>query len=160
MKEAFTQVELIFSIVIIGILASFTAEKLNTTRDDAKVATCLQNVTIFITDVSAYYTSQGRFSTNIKEMTSVEVDKIKDINENGTDGEYSYSCDDKSSPTVFFNFSKIYPTNTSPYLNLKVTTQTDVQGSVDGDLGYLLGVKNLAYKHGKNYAISGISVKR
>jgi hypothetical protein len=27
-------------------------------------------------------------------------------------------------------------------------------------LGYLLGIKNLAYKHGKNYAISGISVKR
>lgn len=83
MKQAFTTVELIFVIVILGILAVIVIPKLSATRDDAEVSKSAMNVAILISDVASYYTAKGNFAP-INEMSTVYLDsnnrmKIKNI---------------------------------------------------------------------------------
>jgi type II secretory pathway pseudopilin PulG len=52
-------IELIFVIVIIGILAAVAIPRLAATRDDAKVATGLSEVSMVIRELSNYYTAHG-----------------------------------------------------------------------------------------------------
>jgi len=64
MRRGFTMIELIFVIVIIGILAIIAIPKLNATRDDAKVSTSLQNLATCIQDAGSAYTATGTESNN------------------------------------------------------------------------------------------------
>jgi general secretion pathway protein G len=71
-KSGFTMIELIFVIVILGILAAVAIPKLAATRDDAKIAKGATEVAQLVSDLGAYYTAQGRFST-IENMTNVKL---------------------------------------------------------------------------------------
>ena len=62
MKKGFTMIELIFVIVILGILASVAIPKLAATRDDAEVSRAAANIRTMVTDLGAYYTAQGKFA--------------------------------------------------------------------------------------------------
>lgn len=73
MKKGFTMIELIFVIVILGILAAVAIPKLNATRDDAEVAKAATNLSTVINDLTAYYTAQGKFETDMKKMTNVQL---------------------------------------------------------------------------------------
>jgi len=71
MKRAgFTMIELIFVIVILGILAAVAIPKLAATRDDAKISKLASNAATALADFGSYYTSQGQFDT-LADMTNV-----------------------------------------------------------------------------------------
>ena len=59
MRSGFTMIELIFMIVIIGILASVAVPKLSATRDDAKRTGLIANTKICVGDLISAYKGQG-----------------------------------------------------------------------------------------------------
>ncbi|MCI6565175.1 type II secretion system protein [Campylobacter sp.] len=80
MKKGFTMIELIFVIVILGILASVAIPRLAATREDAEISAAVANLRTLVSDASAYYTAKGEFPTNTKwsEITNVPTEKPND----------------------------------------------------------------------------------
>jgi general secretion pathway protein G len=72
-RSGFTMIELIFVIVILGILAAVAIPKLAATRDDAKAAKVSSDAATFISDLSTYYTSKGTYGANttLADVTNV-----------------------------------------------------------------------------------------
>ena len=81
-KYAFTMIELIFTIVIIGILASVAVPKLAATRDDAKISTCVHDAKGFMNQLTAYYTANGHLA-KVSEMSNLPIVYIDDKTSNG-----------------------------------------------------------------------------
>ena len=82
MRKGFTMIELIFVIVILGVLASVAIPRLAATRDDAEVAKAATNLTTAVSDITAYYTAKGSFkdsqSQAITDFTKITNALTKD----------------------------------------------------------------------------------
>ena len=84
MKKGFTMIELIFVIVILGILASVAIPRLAGTREDAEISTAVANLRTLLSDAASYYVVKGTFTgTKWTEITSVPLKK--DTNGNAMD---------------------------------------------------------------------------
>jgi general secretion pathway protein G len=71
MKKAFTMIELIFVIVILGILAAVAIPKLMATRTDAKISKTASNIQTAKNEIAAYVTATGKFENNGSKMSNV-----------------------------------------------------------------------------------------
>ena len=78
MKKGFTMIELIFVIVILGILASVAIPRLAATREDAEISAAVANLRTLVSDATAYYTVKGTFTdVKWKDITNLP---LKDTN--------------------------------------------------------------------------------
>ena len=74
-KSGFTMMELVFVIVVIGILAGLAVTKLMATRDDAEYSKAIQNINVLVRDLSDFYASQGMAGIPVlKEHSGNETD--------------------------------------------------------------------------------------
>ena len=74
MKKGFTMIELIFVIVILGILASVAIPRLASTKEDAEIATTIANLRTLLSDASSYHVAKGNFDgAKWKELTNVSL---------------------------------------------------------------------------------------
>jgi general secretion pathway protein G len=73
MKSAFSLLELIFAIVILGIVASFAIPKYMETKDTALISTIKRDINTAVTSIQSYY------------LLNQKIDKISDaLNINDT----------------------------------------------------------------------------
>lgn len=82
-KNAFTMIEIVFTLIIIGIVSAIAVPSLFSTRDDAEILKTISDVKDVIKDVSNYYNTQGDFANSIASMTDVEVSSKIITDDNG-----------------------------------------------------------------------------
>ena len=67
-------IELIFVIVILGILAAVAIPRLAATRDDAEISKAATNVATLVNEINGYYQAQAELPTAIEKITNIPVD--------------------------------------------------------------------------------------
>ena len=75
MKKGFTMIELIFVIVILGILASVAVPRLAGTKADAEESAAVANLRTLVSDLNTYYVATGDIpeATTWNQITNVPV---------------------------------------------------------------------------------------
>lgn len=98
MNKAFTIIELIFVIMIIGILSVVAVPRLLATYDDAKIAVALNDIGTLINDLSTFYTTNKQYGSDLEEMTNItDVNYTTPWNTTTEKGKLTFYTKDNSS---------------------------------------------------------------
>jgi len=111
MKRAgFTMIELIFVIVILGILAAVAVPKLAATRTDAQAAKVSSDAATLVSELGSFYTAQGTFKDkNSSKITNVKL-LVKDENISANDQNITIG-DGNGNGCLVFKFDDIVDGN-------------------------------------------------
>jgi general secretion pathway protein G len=88
-RYAFTMIELIFVIVILGILAAVAVPKLAATRNDAKVAAEVSSAAQVLQNLASEYTAKGKFQDYNVSMANDALECFVFTLNNAVDGNIS-----------------------------------------------------------------------
>lgn len=69
-RSAFTMIEVIFVIVILGILAIIAVPKFMATRDDARMVALAQNIATGASDIASYMVARGEAENDLSKMSN------------------------------------------------------------------------------------------
>ncbi|MDY5304450.1 MAG: type II secretion system protein [Campylobacter sp.] len=169
MKKGFTMIELVFVIVILGILASVAVPRLAGTKADAEISAAVANMRTLVSDATAYYVAKGGFeaageggaiSTTWSQITNVPVDKPNNTLGNNT------SLNVGGKRCIDFLITKATDTTPAYIIFAKYTRDIDtvcrqVQNSPSLEHYFNSRVPNLKPPHpqkGKGYMAIGSSI--
>ena len=116
-RSGFTMIELVFVIVILGILASVAIPKLAATRDDANIAKASTEISAMISDMGSYYTAHGKFNDDVSTMTNVAL--YKDL-----------TADETAASTVNFTSTTIHYGDKTREKNCIDIVANDTNGTI------------------------------
>ena len=106
MKRAgFTMIELIFVIVILGILAAVAIPKLAATRTDAQVAKVSTEAATLVSELGTFYTAQGTFSG--KDSDDITNITLKTANHNIANAGTIVLGDDQNKTCITVTFNNV-----------------------------------------------------
>ena len=125
-RYAFTMIELIFVIVILGILAAVAIPKLAATRTDAEVSKTAQDIMGGASEIASYAMSKAETDDNLSKMSN----GIKSLVDSG---EADLNTSDKSASIHFGGVSDC----------VKVKIETDAS---DDNLTIIFGDAGGSYK--------------
>lgn len=77
MRKGWTVIELIFIIIVIGILAALALPRLSATRDDTKLSTTVHNMSVCINDVGSHFMATGIDYNETHHPSSCDVENTK-----------------------------------------------------------------------------------
>lgn len=103
MKRAFTIIELIFVIIILGILAAIAIPKLNASRNQAQISKGLSNIKIAINDINSYMLANESLASisMMSNVASLENADLKNLNNNTMEVKYKLGNDEDCLSFVF-----------------------------------------------------------
>ncbi|MBT0880496.1 prepilin-type N-terminal cleavage/methylation domain-containing protein [Campylobacter sp. 2018MI27] len=157
MKKGFTMIELIFVIVILGILAAVAIPKLNATRDDAEIAKLSTNISTIMGDFASYYTSKGKLEAqaDIKRMTNVALETDnKTLNVKGKDC-LTFTIDTKTPSKL--TVAAVASSDTVCQNALKLSSVQSILTSTDATTGATKTIKAPNDSVDFDFAASGVS---
>jgi len=149
MKRGFTMIELIFVIVILGILAAVAIPKFMATRTDAKVSALGQEVQSSVQEISSYVTSQGG---DVNKSEIVDMSQVLTQLKNNGQGKE----DDSHADSPFTKRFNVYSSGSNTCIKLETNnTALSVQYGTASDL-ICKGLKHIVKEN--NYTLAGSSV--